>query len=97
MQLFHAIVTVLILSACETLEKAQEKRVDDEMSKIHQQVADDAVAQYGIAKRSGDKMQACVQAGFVKAAYLQAKDEANFNKWGKTESADCAAAGLPSP
>lgn len=42
--------------------------------------ATDAVTQYEIAKRQGDKMQICVQAGFVTAAFLQAKDEKNYRE-----------------
>jgi hypothetical protein len=44
---------------------------------IENKVASDAVEQYRIAERQGDKMQICVQAGLVSAAYLQAKDEVN--------------------
>jgi hypothetical protein len=83
--------------ACDAVEQAQQRAVQDEMSKIEKQVAADAVKQYEIAKRGSDKMQTCVQAGFVKAAFLQAKDEANYKKWTTVEKADCAAAGLPAP
>jgi hypothetical protein len=71
------------------------KNADTIQKDIHAKVATDAVAQYGIAKRGGDAMQTCVQAGLVAAAYLQAKDEASYNTWKTTEKADCAAAGLP--
>jgi hypothetical protein len=65
------------------------------MGQIEQKVATDAVAQYDIAKRNGDPIQTCVQAGMVSAAFLQAKDETNFNQWKATEKADCAKAGMP--
>lgn len=84
-----------LLLACDAMEKAQDRQVEKQMAKIHDQVANDAVQQYEMAKRSGDKMQTCVQAGFVKAAYLQAKDEPAFQKWTATEKADCEAAGVP--
>lgn len=61
---------------------------------IKRQVAADAVAQYQIAKRNGDATQACVQAGLVVAAYLQAHDEPSYVKWRAVEAADCKAAGL---
>lgn len=77
------------------MEKERNRQVQKEMANIHNQVAEDAVTQYEIAKRNGDKMTTCVQAGLVSAAYLQAKDEANFNKWKATEKSDCAAAGMP--
>lgn len=62
---------------------------------VFSQVATDAVTKYEIAQRGGDKTQTCVQAGFVVAAFLQAKDEANYQKWLVTQKADCKAAGLP--
>jgi hypothetical protein len=64
------------------------------MKDIHQQVANDMVQQYEIAKRSGDAMQTCVQAGLVAAGYLQGKDEAAFNRWKAIEGEDCKRAGL---
>lgn len=57
-------------------------------------VASGAVDQYEIAKRGGDKVDRCVRAGIVAAAYLQAKDEANYATWKQTEKADCKAAGV---
>lgn len=72
-----------------------EKQAAHEMSKIEDQVAADSVNQYNIAKRQGDTMQICVQAGLVSAAYLQAKDEANYQHWKKIEDSDCRAAGVP--
>lgn len=60
-------------------------------------MASDAVTQYEIAKRSGSAIDACVQAGFVSAAYLQAKDESNYQRWKGTEKIDCLAAGINRP
>ena len=62
---------------------------------MENKVADDAVKEYEIAKRSGTKMDICVHAGFVAAAYLQAKDEDKYREWKATERVDCSAAGLP--
>ena len=73
------------------LEHSAKKEVD----RISNQVAADAVEQYNIAKRNGKSMDICVAAGTVSAAFLQAKDEANYAAWKKTEEADCVAAGLP--
>ncbi len=66
-----------------------------QMQKIEDQVAADSVKEYNVAKTQGDVMQICVQAGFVSAAYLQAKDQANYNKWKAIEQSDCRAAGVP--
>ncbi len=84
-----AALALLCTVGCE--QKIAEKIESD----VYAKVTADAVAQYGIAKRSGDKMQTCAQAGLVSAAYLQAKDEPKFNEWKATEKADCAAAGMP--
>lgn len=64
---------------------------------IHRKVMDDAIAQYDITKRNGSAMDRCGQAGFVKAAALQAQDEATFARWKAVETADCAAADVAQP
>lgn len=61
---------------------------------IDKQVAKDVVDQYNIAKRNGNAMDACVHAGIVTAAYLQAKDESNYSNWKARRDMDCAKAGL---
>lgn len=72
-----------------------ERTADSGMKKIEQKVAADAVEQYRMTQRSGSAMDVCVQAGMVSAAYLQAKDQASYDQWKKTEAADCKRAGLP--
>lgn len=62
-------------------------------SDVEQKIARDAVAEYEIAKRSGDATQTCAHAGMVTAAFLQAQDEANYRRWLQTEKDDCNAAG----
>ncbi len=64
------------------------------MDDLKQKVAADFVEQYDIAKRQGDRVQICVQAGIVSAGFLQSKDEANYQKWKEIEKADCAKAGI---
>lgn len=71
-----------------------EQQAAKDMNNLEQQVASDTVAQYQIAKRSGEPMDACIHAGMVTAAFLQAKDEANYQAWKKTEQDDCAKAGI---
>lgn len=79
---------VALLAGCESYAAA-------ELDRIHEQVARDAVAQYQIAKRGGDAMQACVHAGMVAAAYLQAQDEPHYREWLAVERRECDAAGVP--
>jgi len=64
------------------------------MDYIYKQVINDSLQQYFIAKKQGDKIQICVQAGLVSASYLQAKDETNYIKWKSIEKDDCYKAGL---
>jgi hypothetical protein len=40
-------------------------------------------------------MNACVHAGFVSAAFIQAKDEDSYKRWKAIEKTDCARAGVP--
>jgi len=40
------------------------------------------------------RSEICVQAGMVSAAYLQANDEPNYQKWKAIEKTDCKTAGL---
>ena len=65
-----------------------------EMKNINDQVASDAVEQYEISKSGGDKIEVCVHAGMVSAAYLQAKDESSYTKWKDIERQDCRLAGI---
>lgn len=74
---------------------ATEAVANKSLDSIHNQVAEDAVAQYRIAERGNDPIQTCVQAGMVAAAYLQAKDEPNYNQWKDVEKKACTAAGIP--
>lgn len=72
-----------------------EQSAANSLADIENQVAKDAETQYYITSRSGTKIDICVHAGFVAAAYLQAKDESNYQTWKATERRDCDAAGLP--
>ena len=59
-------------------------------------VARDAAVEFDIARRNGGTaMDLCVQASFVNAAWLQAKNEAEYAKWKTAEKEWCALAGLP--
>jgi hypothetical protein len=67
---------------------------EDPMQSIHNKVAQDAIDQYEIVKRNANLVNTCVHAGFVAAAYLQAKDEPNYQKWRSIEVSDCQSAGI---
>jgi len=68
---------------------------DSMLNDIKDKVATDAVDQYNIAVRQGDKIQICVQAGLVSAAYLQAKNESKYIDWKDIETARCRDARVP--
>lgn len=80
-----------------TIGKEQQEEQRQAFENIPNRVAADVVAQYEMAKRQGDPMQVCVQAGMVSAAWLQAKNEAQYRAAKATEKADCARAGMPQP
>lgn len=82
------LIAFVALGGCDQLQQAQ-------MNDIHDQVVQQTLGQYRIAKDSGQAMDACVHAGLVAAAYLQAQDQQNYQQWKGTEQIDCAIAGLP--
>lgn len=65
--------------------------VDD----AYRQVAADAVTQYEIASRNGTKMDKCMAAMGVSAAFLQSKNEPQYKAAKDRERVDCKAAGMP--
>lgn len=67
---------------------------EKELNKIENKVASDFEKQYEIAKRSGNKMDAYIQAGLTAAAYLQANDEESYNKWKKIEAEEAKNNGM---
>lgn len=84
-----------LLIGCEESNKITNAIIDTQMDPIYQKVIDDSLHEYEIVKKNGDKMETCVHAGMVKAAYLQAKDEDNYKKWNGIEKSDCTDAGMP--
>jgi len=65
-----------------------------DMADIEKKVCSDAIEQYEIAVRQGDKIQIAVQAGFVSAAMLQAKDEEGYREWKAVQDRAEKAAGI---
>jgi hypothetical protein len=57
--------------------------------------ADDAIAQYNLAKQQGNQIKVCEQAGLIAAALLKAQDQNGYNQWKAIEAVDCSAAGAP--
>lgn len=61
---------------------------------LNQSVASDFKKQYEISRKSGSSIDVCVHAGLVAAAYLQARDDSNYQLWKSKERSDCLIAGL---
>jgi hypothetical protein len=72
-----------------------DKQVKSDMQKVENSVALDAVSQYEIAERGGDKMQMYAHASLCAAAFLQAKDEVNYKKWLEIEHKLAKEIGMP--
>lgn len=85
----------LFLAGCGESHQVTNAIIDAQMDPINQKVIDDSLHEYEIVKKNGNKIETCVHAGMVKAAYLQAKDEENYKKWNDVEKSDCKAAGMP--
>ena len=81
-------VSVVMLTGCTSPE---EKELQD----IHQQVIKDAIAQYENIKKTDDKIEICVYARMVTAAYTQANNKTEADKWKIIEDQDCKKAGIP--
>lgn len=92
---FWVLVVVIIFWFLSLTGSNVEKQTSSTMDNIRDQVASDAVAQYNIAKRQGDKIQICVQVGLVSAAYLQAQNESSYQSWKDIQKTDCRNAGMP--
>lgn len=73
-------------------EKAQLPTAEAIQAAIERKVAEDAVAQFRIVERNGSPNDKCVYAGFVAAAFLQAKDEEMYKAWRTSEQQWCQAA-----
>jgi hypothetical protein len=95
-----AILVLILLAlagayAFATRGESRAPRTATGLDDIKRQVVTDAIAQYDIAKRNGSAMDRCTQASAVKAAVMQAQDEAGFVRWKKVEGEECAALTAP--
>ena len=77
-----------------TSQKHYQEEARKELNRIQQDVASDFVKQYNVAVKRGDDIESSVRAGLVAEAYLQAGNEAKYNKWKDIEASHKAAAGM---
>jgi hypothetical protein len=88
------IVSALILVAAIWIGSSASS--SNEVIKPYQdQVAQDFVDQYEMAKEHGTPTDMCVRAQLVAEGYLQAENEAKYREWRAVQKADCKAAGVP--
>lgn len=89
-------VIVLLLVAllgCPSKEEVQKQQEDLEKD-VNLKIVKDAMDQFQIVSRGGDKMEICVHAGMVSAALVQAKDQEHYASWKPLERKLCKAAGM---
>ena len=60
-----------------------------EAAMLSQVKPESAIQRYEIMKETGNMASICEHAGLVKAAYIQANDETNIEKWTQIEQSDC--------
>lgn len=77
------IIIAVVLFIGYKYYQGQQPEQEYRVMQIHNAVVNDAIEQYNIAKRQGDKTQIAVQAQLVASAYLQAHDEAHYDEWKK--------------
>lgn len=65
------------------------------VSSIYEDAARESMGQHRIAKRRGDKVEACLMAARTAIAFRKAKDEYRSRVWRAKGEEDCAASGLP--
>jgi len=87
------VVVFLVLYSCMMkVTGPTSPLVTGQLQEMKDKVAQDAIEQYNMAVESGTKIDRCVHAGLVSAAFSQAQNKDNYAKWKQTEEADCAAA-----
>jgi hypothetical protein len=82
-------IVLLCAFGCDKYFEEVDKQAQKEMAVIERRAVDDQIEQYMIAQRAKDKMQMCVQAGFIAAMHMQAKNEKAWNEWRVIEKRDC--------
>lgn len=90
-----AVVAAINLAGCDAATDAVVEAEGDLGDHVMGSAAQDQIEVYEIAKRNGDKMQTCMQAGMIAQFFLQSKDEASWKEWSAKEDEDCEAAGIP--
>lgn len=59
------------------------------MESIYDKLANDAIHQYNMAVKSGDRIEVCIRAMAVAAAFSQAQDESHYLEWKRLQRYKC--------
>src|SRR5512146_165651 len=88
------LVLSVVLFGCSTISFLYLSTTGSTPAPMPNKAIDDQVQQYTLAVRAGSQEDRCVQAGFVASAYIQAKDEPNYQAWSGIRNSECSAAGI---
>ena len=68
-----------------------------EQCKEKRQLCHDLIAQYKMVKKSGNAVETCARASFVKEFFLSIQDEKNYRLWQNVEKDNCEQAEAAAP
>ena len=88
------LVMSVVLFGYSTISFLYLSSAGSRQSPILNKAIDEQVLQYNLAVKAGSQTDRCVQAGFVASAYIQAKDEPNYQAWSGIRNNECKAAGI---
>lgn len=88
------LVMSVVLFGYSTISFLYLSTAGNKPSPLPNKAVDDQVRQYNWAVKAGSQTDRCVQAGFVASAYIQAKDEPNYQAWSGIRNNECKAAGI---
>jgi hypothetical protein len=88
------LVMSVVLFGYSTISFLYLSTAGNKTSPLPNKAIDDQVQQYNWAVKAGSQTDRCVQAGFVASAYIQAKDEPNYQAWSGIRNNECKAAGI---
>lgn len=88
------LVMSVVLFGYSTISFLYLSSTGNRQSQVPNKAIEEQVLQYNLAVKAGSQSDRCVQAGFVASAYIQAKDEPNYQAWSGIRNNECKAAGI---
>lgn len=89
----RSIIVAALLACTPSREEVarQERELEIE---TNAKVIADAIVEYSIVKKRGDKTEMCLRAGVVAEGMLHARLVEQYDEWKKIQKTDCRAAGI---